>query len=95
MTDQPKKHTPPPNRPPAPGKPATPSKLRSKTPPPFVTGGMEVKIIIGEVKITIEGPVVKVLAVMQWLFGEKEPDAVIARLAVKWGPEVSVASKRK
>lgn len=57
-------------------------------PKKIITGGMTVEITIGEVRITIEGPVVKVLAVLQWLFGSKDPEAVIARLQVHFGPEV-------
>lgn len=63
-------------------------------PAKIITGGMTVEITIGEVKITITGPVAKVIAVLNLLFPSKEPSAVIASMQLVFGPE-TVSMRQK
>jgi hypothetical protein len=82
--------TTPPERPPnRPGPPNRPSVPRAG----IVTGGMTVVIIIGDVTVTIEGPMVKVIAVLNALFGTSTPSAMIANLQLVFGSETAVAVK--
>lgn len=56
---------------------------------------MSVVITIGEVEVSIKGPIVAVMAVLQKWFGTSEPAAMIARLQLVFGPQVSMATKKK
>lgn len=77
----------PPNKPPNPGASRTPWG-------PVVTGGMDVSITIGEVVISISGPALKVIAVLNWMWGTSPPSSNIASLQLVFGPEISMTVKK-
>lgn len=93
MVDQPKKYTPPPNRP----NPAEPGKVAAAKViqkvlqrPPIIAGGtMSVEVTIGDVTLSIKGPILQVLAILNSFFGTPDQQAKIARLQIQFGPEVS------
>ena len=89
---------------------AKPVKPKPRTPfppgggPPGQGGGgggggkdreMSVVITIGEVEVSISGPIVAVMAVLQKWFGTTEPAKVISSLKLKFGPQVSVVTKKR
>lgn len=76
----------PPNRPPS--RPQTPPARPGPPPGSVITGGMSVVITVGEVSITIEGPVAKVIATLNWLFGTSSSSATIASFKLMFGPEL-------
>jgi hypothetical protein len=55
---------------------------------------MTVTIHLRDTTITIEGPVLTVMELLKAIFGTTEPQAVIQRLMVKWGPEVQMTTKQ-
>lgn len=70
-------------------KPDAGKALKPEAPSDVITGGMTVSITIGEVSLTLTGPVAKVVAVMNWLFGSAGQPAQIANLQLVFGAEVS------
>jgi hypothetical protein len=83
--------------------PAVPPGQRPPFPPPgggggnrpdIIVGGASVVIQIGEVKITVEGPLLKVIEVLKALFGPgDQPAAMISRLQLVFGKEVQVKKR--
>lgn len=59
-----------------------------KTPLPPIEGNMRVVITVSEVTIVIEGPVGKVVAILQWVFSQTSPNQ-IASLELVFGPEMA------
>ena len=69
----------------------SPAKPTAKPTGPFGGDGvgyMTVSLQVGEVKMTIEGPLVQVLKFLETLFGAPPTSsAVIAKLQLVFGPE--------
>jgi choline-glycine betaine transporter len=61
--------------------------------PKELVGDMTVVITIGDVSITIKGPVAQVTAVLDWLFGTTDSAAMIANLQLVFGPETAISVK--
>jgi hypothetical protein len=102
-----KTYTRPPNKAAVKAKLGAKPKTGQPFPPPGQGGGpgggggnrpgqeMSVVITIGEVEISISGPIVPVMAFLQKWFGTTEPQSIISSLMHVWGKEVSMVTRKR